>query len=48
MCWTDPALDDLSLIALTDLSFDRWADTALIAWPQLSDAVISEFAGAGA
>lgn len=45
MAWTDPELDDLSLVALTDLPFDQWAESALVEWPRLSDAVIAEFAG---
>lgn len=46
MAWVDPELGGLSLVALTDLSFDQWASAALEAWPHLSDAVITEFAGA--
>lgn len=45
MAWGDPSLGGLSLVALTDLPFDQWADAALDAWPRLSDSVISEFAG---
>jgi CubicO group peptidase (beta-lactamase class C family) len=32
----------LACIALTDRSFDHWADQALMLWPQFSDAVIAE------
>lgn len=46
MMWIDPGLDDLAMIALTDRSFDEWGDEALRLWPQISDAVIEEFAGA--
>lgn len=46
MAWIDPEHAGLSLVALTDLAFDEWADTALEAWPLLSDAVIAEFVGA--
>ena len=42
MFWVDPDRD-LALVALADLDFDRWATTALEAWPALSDAVISEY-----
>jgi CubicO group peptidase (beta-lactamase class C family) len=45
MFWIDPDLD-LALVALADRDFDEWADVALEAWPQLSDAVIAEFTGA--
>lgn len=41
--WTDPAAG-LSLIALTDRPFDQWAADALRLWPDLSDAVLDEFA----
>jgi CubicO group peptidase (beta-lactamase class C family) len=44
MFWIDPDRD-LALIALADRNFDEWAESALIAWPELSDAVIAEFAG---
>ena len=44
MFWIDPDLD-LALVALADRDFDEWADVALEAWPELSDAVIAEFAG---
>jgi len=43
MFWIDPDLD-LALVALADRDFDEWADDALEVWPQLSDAVIAEFA----
>lgn len=46
MMWTDPAADQLSLVALTDRAFDEWSAEALHRWPQLSDAVLDEFAGA--
>ncbi|MFT4657840.1 MAG: CubicO group peptidase (beta-lactamase class C family) [Ilumatobacter sp.] len=44
MMWVDPERD-LSLVALSDRSFDEWATDALILWPKLSDAVIDEFVG---
>jgi CubicO group peptidase (beta-lactamase class C family) len=43
MMWTDPAAD-VSLVALTDRPFDQWSGDALRLWPQLSDAVLDEFA----
>jgi len=43
MFWIDPERD-LGLIALADRDFDQWARDALAMWPELSDAVISEFA----
>jgi CubicO group peptidase (beta-lactamase class C family) len=43
MFWIDPDVD-LALVALADRDFDEWADIALRVWPQLSDAVIAEFA----
>lgn len=43
MMWTDPALD-VSLVALTDRPFDQWSGDALRHWPELSDAVLDEFA----
>ncbi len=50
MMWTDPAATvdgtPITLIALTDRRFDDWAETALRVWPELSDAVLSEFADA--
>jgi CubicO group peptidase (beta-lactamase class C family) len=45
MFWIDPEVD-LALVALADRDFDEWADTALQAWPALSDAVIAEYAPA--
>lgn len=45
MMWVDPDRD-LALVALSDRPFDEWAAEALMLWPQLSDAVIDEFAGA--
>jgi len=48
MMWTDPAAlvdgTPLTLIALTDRPFDDWASEALKVWPELSDAVLDEFA----
>ncbi len=44
MMWTDPAAA-VSLVALTDRSFDEWSAEALRLWPQLSDAVLQEFPG---
>ncbi len=49
MFWIDPGAD-LAVVALADREFDQWADVALRVWPELSDAVIAEFAdpaGAG-
>ncbi len=47
MFWIDPDRD-LALVALADRDFDQWASAALRAWPELSDAVIAEYAdGAG-
>ncbi len=43
MMWIDPA-HDLGLVALTDRPFDQWSSEALRLWPELSDAVIDEFA----
>ena len=40
MMWIDPTIDT-GLIALTDRNFDQWSTEALVAWPSLSDAVIS-------
>lgn len=40
MCWIDPVAD-VALVTLADLDFDAWA---LQAWPQLSDAVVAEYA----
>jgi CubicO group peptidase (beta-lactamase class C family) len=44
MFWIDPERD-LALVALADRNFDEWASAALTAWPELSDAVIAEYAG---
>jgi hypothetical protein len=44
MFWIDPERD-LALVALADRNFDEWASAALAAWPELSDAVIAEYAG---
>lgn len=44
MFWIDPDRD-LGVVALADLDFDEWARTALKVWPELSDAVISEYDG---
>jgi hypothetical protein len=44
MFWIDPDRD-LALVALADRDFDQWAATALTVWPELSDAVIAEYAG---
>jgi CubicO group peptidase (beta-lactamase class C family) len=41
MMWVDPAAH-VALVALTDLPFDDWADTALQVWPALSDAVVAD------
>ena len=46
LMWIDPAAD-LGLVALTDRPFDEWGSTALRKWPELSDAVLHEFAGVG-
>lgn len=40
MMWVDPTIG-VSLVALTDLAFDDWADVALQVWPALSDAVVA-------
>jgi len=40
MMWVDPEAR-ISLIALTDLGFDRWAATATREWAQLSDKILS-------
>ena len=45
MMWADPAVQ-VGVAALTDRSFDEWAGDALRLWPELSDAVLDEFAGA--
>jgi len=39
MMWVDPQ-HQLSLIALTDLGFDKWAATATREWAKLSDQVV--------
>jgi CubicO group peptidase (beta-lactamase class C family) len=44
MFWIDPDRD-LGLVALADREFGEWAATALVAWPELSDAVIAEYEG---
>ena len=41
MMWVDPVAG-AALVALTDLPFDDWADTALQVWPALSDAVVAD------
>ncbi len=46
MMWIDPDAG-LGLVALTDRRFDEWGSTALQRWPELSDAVLTEFAGVG-
>ncbi len=43
MFWLDPD-SDLAVVALTDQPFGEWA---LAAWPELSDAVITDFASPG-
>lgn len=40
-CWADPAAG-IGLVALTDRAFGAWAKPL---WPQLSDAVLAEWAG---
>jgi CubicO group peptidase (beta-lactamase class C family) len=40
MMWIDPTIDT-ALIALTDRDFDEWAPDALVAWRNLSDAVVA-------
>lgn len=39
MMWVDPVAR-LGLVALTDLPFDRWSETAARHWRELSDAVL--------
>jgi CubicO group peptidase (beta-lactamase class C family) len=39
MMWVDPEAR-ISFIALTDLSFDRWAATATREWAQISDKIL--------
>jgi len=46
MMWLDPDAE-LGLVALADRMFDEWGSTALKRWPEISDAVLTEFAGAG-
>lgn len=46
MMWIDPGHDELGMIALTDRPFDEWVGDALRLWPEISDAVVEEFAGA--
>ncbi len=41
MLWVDPDRH-IALVALTNRPFDEWADSARIAWPTLSDAVLAE------
>ena len=41
MLWIDPVAR-VSVIALTDRSFDEWATDALRLWPELSDAVVAD------
>ncbi|NND74035.1 MAG: beta-lactamase family protein [Ilumatobacter sp.] len=43
MFWIDPDAD-VAVVALTDRPFDEWASDALRRWPELSDAVLDEFA----
>jgi hypothetical protein len=43
MFWFDPEADT-AVVALADRDFDEWAATALQVWPQLSDAVLAEYA----
>lgn len=45
MMWADPDAG-CALVALTDRPFDEWAPLALQVWPELSDAVLTEVAGA--
>lgn len=40
MFWVDPDIG-LSLVALSDRSFDEWAEIAKVRWAQLSDSVIA-------
>lgn len=39
--WVDPAVG-VACLALTDRPFDEWAEQALRAWPDFSDAVLAE------
>ena len=41
MMWVDPVAN-VGLVALTDLPFDRWSDTVVRSWRELSDAVLAE------
>jgi CubicO group peptidase (beta-lactamase class C family) len=41
MMWVDPSID-AGLVALTDREFSEWQDEALMLWPELSDAVVTE------
>ena len=41
MFWVDPDIG-LSLVALTDRSFEEWAETAKVRWSDLSDSVIAQ------
>lgn len=41
MMWVDPVAN-VGLVALTDLAFDRWSDTVVRSWRELSDAVLAE------
>jgi len=43
MMWTDPSVG-LSLVALTDRAFEQWSQDALRLWPELSDAILNEYA----
>jgi CubicO group peptidase (beta-lactamase class C family) len=45
MMWADPVAD-CGLVALTDRPFDDWSIEAMRRWPELSDAVLAEHAGA--
>ena len=45
MAWVDPAAGG-ALVALTDRAFDDWSIDAMRCWPELSDAVVEELAGA--
>jgi CubicO group peptidase (beta-lactamase class C family) len=42
--WVDPGVD-VACVALTDRSFDEWADDARRLWPELADAVLAEVTG---
>ena len=45
MMWADPDAG-CALVALTDRGFDDWSLDAMRLWPELSDAVLAEVAGA--